>query len=98
MATSKMESRERAELFRNFLEPVSRDFSSLDGLALSGVVEVTETAQDAFDDLWRQGEFQPYPENRMKHLMEVTGQRVIDLHLFPCPLLFSNHAHLIHLP
>ncbi|XP_071846316.1 cytoplasmic dynein 2 heavy chain 1-like isoform X2 [Apostichopus japonicus] len=73
MATTKMESRERAELFRNFLEPVSRDFSSLDGLALSGVVEVTETAQDAFDDLWRQGEFQPYPENRMKHLMEVTG-------------------------
>ncbi|KAJ8027756.1 Cytoplasmic dynein 2 heavy chain 1 [Holothuria leucospilota] len=73
ISASKMESKERAEQFRNFLEPVSRDFSNLDGLALTGGIDVAETAQDAFDDLWRQGEFQPYPENRMKHLMEVTG-------------------------
>ncbi len=37
--------------------------------------ELVEVSQDTLDDVWKQTEHDPpYPENRMKHLMDVIGQ------------------------
>ncbi|XP_071483964.1 LOW QUALITY PROTEIN: cytoplasmic dynein 2 heavy chain 1-like [Diadema antillarum] len=67
------EARERAQHFLSFFETVSREFDSLDSLSLEEVQELVDTTQDAVDDVWKQGEFDPYPEKRMAHLLEVIG-------------------------
>ncbi|XP_070553238.1 cytoplasmic dynein 2 heavy chain 1-like isoform X2 [Ptychodera flava] len=71
--SSKLENKERAQQFQEFLQPVSREFGNMDALSLGEALELTETTQDCLDDIWKQTDFDAYPEDRMRHLMEVIG-------------------------
>ncbi|XP_033632471.1 cytoplasmic dynein 2 heavy chain 1-like isoform X2 [Asterias rubens] len=68
-----VDTKERAQLFQQYFEPITRDYSNLDVLSLAEGIDLVETTQDAVDDVWKQGEFEVYPEKRMKHLLEVMG-------------------------
>ncbi|XP_022103094.1 cytoplasmic dynein 2 heavy chain 1-like isoform X1 [Acanthaster planci] len=70
---TKLETKERAQLFQQYFEPITRDYNNLDALSLAEGLDLVETTQDALDDVWKQGEFDPYPEKRMKHFIEVIG-------------------------
>lgn len=50
-----------------------QEYEGLDALSLSDVVELVEQSRETLDDVWRQTEFQPYPEARMVRLMDVIG-------------------------
>lgn len=50
---------------------VSQDFSNLDALDLDETLELLESAQDSLDEIWKQEDHKPYPEARMKHLLDV---------------------------
>jgi len=70
----KGDARERAECFRDFLHPISKEFSGLGSMTLVEIMELVELTQDTLDDLWKQMEHEPlYPENRMKHLLDIIG-------------------------
>ena len=68
-----MEIKERAQLFQQCFEPVVGDYRNIEALSSQEGLELVDTTQDALDDVWKQGEFEPYREDRMKHLMEVIG-------------------------
>ena len=47
----------------------------MDSMSIAEVQELADIAQDTLDDVWKQTEFDPpYPEKRMKHLMDVMGK------------------------
>lgn len=37
------------------------------------VVDLVEQSKDTLDDVWRQTDFEPYPETRMVRLMDIIG-------------------------
>ena len=64
---------ERAERYLAILKPISKDYGGLDTLSLHDAMELVEITQDTLDDLWKQNETDHYPEERMRHLMDVIG-------------------------
>ena len=59
---------------QELFQPMSREYQSLDSQSLLEVLELVEITQDCLDDVWKQTEHEPpYPQNRMKHLMDVIG-------------------------
>lgn len=73
-AARKGDARERAEHFQELFQPISREYGGLESSPLVEIVELIELTQDTLDEVWKQTEFEPvYPENRMKHLMDVIG-------------------------
>lgn len=54
-----------------FAGNVSQDFSNLDALDLDDTLELLESTQDSLDEIWKQEDHKPYPEARMKHLLDV---------------------------
>lgn len=42
-------------------------------MSMSDVVDLVEQSKDILDDVWRQIDFEPYPETRMVRLMDVIG-------------------------
>ncbi|XP_064610087.1 cytoplasmic dynein 2 heavy chain 1-like isoform X3 [Liolophura sinensis] len=69
----KAEVRERADHFSELFKPISKDYGGLDALSLQDAMELVEITQDTLDDVWKQTEFDPYQETRMRHLMDVIG-------------------------
>ncbi|KAM9359311.1 cytoplasmic dynein 2 heavy chain 1 isoform 6-T6 [Symphorus nematophorus] len=65
--------RERATHFTEQFKPIQKEYGGLDGLSMSDVVELVEQSRDTLDDVWRQTDFEPYPETRMVRLMDVIG-------------------------
>lgn len=65
--------RERAEHFVELFKPISKDYGGLDAMSLQDAMEMVDITQDALDDVWRQTEFDVYPESRMRNLMEAIG-------------------------
>ncbi|XP_054598719.1 cytoplasmic dynein 2 heavy chain 1 isoform X1 [Nothobranchius furzeri] len=65
--------RERALFFTEQFKPLQKEFAGLDGLSMSDVVDLVEQSKDTLDDVWRQTDFEPYPETRMVRLMDVIG-------------------------
>ncbi|CAL1541204.1 unnamed protein product [Lymnaea stagnalis] len=59
-----------AESYTELFSPISKDYGGLDAMPLTDGMELVEITQDTLDDLWKQGD-PPYPEHRMRHLMEV---------------------------
>ena len=58
---------------------IDQSFSNLDSLELDDVLELLEKTQDTLDELWKQDEHKPYPEARMKHLLDImAGNNSID--------------------
>ena len=50
-----------------------QEYGGLDGLSMPDVVDLVEQSKDSLDDVWRQTDFDPYPETRMVRLMDVIG-------------------------
>ncbi len=72
ISSSKLSSRERAQYFQEIMQPLVTEFTNLDAQSFSDCLELIEVTQDALDDLWKQTDHTPpYPESRMKHLLEV---------------------------
>ena len=72
MSSSKLTSRERAQFFQECFQPIVTEFANLDALSFSDVLEHVEVTQDTLDDLWKQTDHTPpYPEDRMRHLLEI---------------------------
>ncbi|ESO93665.1 hypothetical protein LOTGIDRAFT_209197 [Lottia gigantea] len=68
------ESKDRAQCFLDLFKPISKDYGGLETMPFQDVMELVEITQDTLDDIWKQGDYDPsYPENRMKHLMDVIG-------------------------
>ncbi len=59
---------------------VHQEFGGLDGLSMSDVVDLVEQSRDILDDVWRQTDFEPYPETRMVRLMDVIGRILSHTH------------------
>ncbi|XP_053561557.1 cytoplasmic dynein 2 heavy chain 1 [Bombina bombina] len=70
---AKSSNKERANHFRNLFQAIANYYSSLDNLSLSELVELVDTTKETLDDVWRQTDYDPYPENRMKHLLDIIG-------------------------
>ncbi|KAK3801155.1 hypothetical protein RRG08_006872 [Elysia crispata] len=62
--------KEAAESYTELFAPISKDYGGLEAMPLPDGMELVEMTQDTLDDVWKQGE-PPYPEARMRHLMEV---------------------------
>lgn len=43
-------------------------------MGLMDVMELVEVTQDTLDDVWKADDRPPYPEARMKHLMDIIGK------------------------
>ncbi|XP_019385809.1 PREDICTED: cytoplasmic dynein 2 heavy chain 1 [Crocodylus porosus] len=70
---SKLCSKERASHFRDLFETIAKDYYNLDSLSLYEAVDLVETTRDTVDDIWRQTEYDPYPQPRMQNLLDVIG-------------------------
>jgi len=73
--TAKGEDRERARYFSDtFQKQIAPQFAVLSTLSMADVTELMEETQDILDDLWKQTDFdKPFPDARMKRLLEVIG-------------------------
>ena len=72
MSSSKLTTRERAQFFQESFQPIVTEFANLDALSFTDVLELVEVTQDTLDDLWKQSDHSPpYPEDRMRHLLEI---------------------------
>uniref|UniRef100_A0A8C5PP60 Cytoplasmic dynein 2 heavy chain 1 n=1 Tax=Leptobrachium leishanense TaxID=445787 RepID=A0A8C5PP60_9ANUR len=70
---SKPTTKERANHFINLFQPIAKYYCNLDSLSLPEVVELVESTRESLDDVWRQTDYDAYPEHRMKHLLDITG-------------------------
>ncbi|XP_041438616.1 cytoplasmic dynein 2 heavy chain 1 isoform X2 [Xenopus laevis] len=70
---SKSSARDRASHFNKLFQSIANYYSTLDNLPLSEVVQLVETTQETMDDVWRQTDYDSYPEHRMKHLLDIIG-------------------------
>ncbi|KAK7489861.1 hypothetical protein BaRGS_00018883, partial [Batillaria attramentaria] len=69
-SSARPELKEAAENYVDLFKPISKDYGGLDSLALGDAMELVELTQDILDDVWKQSD-PPYPEARMKHLLDV---------------------------
>ncbi|XP_041658498.1 cytoplasmic dynein 2 heavy chain 1 isoform X2 [Cheilinus undulatus] len=72
-SAEKNSARDRAKHFTELFKSIQKEYSGLDGLSMSDVVDLIEQSRDSLDDVWRQTDFEPYPETRMVRLMDVIG-------------------------
>ncbi|KAM4743047.1 cytoplasmic dynein 2 heavy chain 1 isoform 3-T4 [Anableps anableps] len=73
-SAEKSSLKERATYFTEQFKPLQKEYAGLDGLSMSDVVDLVEQSKDTLDDVWRQTDFQPYPETRMIRLMDIIGE------------------------
>uniref|UniRef100_A0A8B9L0C8 Cytoplasmic dynein 2 heavy chain 1 n=1 Tax=Astyanax mexicanus TaxID=7994 RepID=A0A8B9L0C8_ASTMX len=91
----KSSKRERAAHFSELFKPIVKDYSNLESLSLLDALELAENSRDVLDDVWRQNEHTPYPEIRMRRLMDIIGsslgrfvqKKLCVLHLWEDPYL-----------
>jgi len=78
---AKGEDRERACYFSDaFQRQIAPQFATLSTLSMSDVTELVEETQDVLDEIWKQTEFdKPFPEARMRCLLEVIGTNISDV-------------------
>ncbi|XP_055023019.1 cytoplasmic dynein 2 heavy chain 1 [Boleophthalmus pectinirostris] len=67
----KITVRERAAHFEEQFKPIQKEYAGLEGLSMTDVVDLLDITKDTLDDVWRQTDFEPYPEPRMSRLMDV---------------------------
>ena len=83
----KGEERDRAAYFSDlFQSKIAPQFATLLTLSMSAVMDLVEDAQDTLDDVWKQTDFdKPYPEPRMRRLLDVIGENISDsMYYFVC--------------
>ncbi|KAG8452968.1 hypothetical protein GDO86_004684 [Hymenochirus boettgeri] len=99
-SSGKSTGRERANQFKSLFQTIAKYYSTLDNLPLSEILQLVETTQEAVDDVWRQTDCDPYPEHRMKHLLEIIASALgrsvqknlctLDLWRDPFPIVKEN--------
>uniref|UniRef100_A0A3B4BEW0 Dynein cytoplasmic 2 heavy chain 1 n=1 Tax=Periophthalmus magnuspinnatus TaxID=409849 RepID=A0A3B4BEW0_9GOBI len=67
----KITVRERAAYFEEQFKPIQKEYAGLESLSMTEVVDLLDISKDTLDDVWRQTDFEPYPEPRMSRLMDV---------------------------
>uniref|UniRef100_A0A3Q0T4R8 Cytoplasmic dynein 2 heavy chain 1 n=1 Tax=Amphilophus citrinellus TaxID=61819 RepID=A0A3Q0T4R8_AMPCI len=72
-SAEKSSLRERAQHFTELFKQIQKEYDGLDGLTMSDVVDLVEQSKVVLDDIWRQTDYNPYPETRMVRLMDVVG-------------------------
>ncbi|XP_068440329.1 cytoplasmic dynein 2 heavy chain 1 isoform X1 [Clinocottus analis] len=72
-SAEKSSMRERATHFTEQFKFIQKEYAGLDCLSMPDVVDLVEQSRDTLDDMWRQTDFEPYPETRMARLMDVIG-------------------------
>ncbi|CAG6004611.1 unnamed protein product [Menidia menidia] len=72
-SAEKSSERERATYFTEQFKLIQKEYGGLDSLSMSDVSDLVEQSRDILDDVWRQTDFEPYPESRMVRLMDVIG-------------------------
>ncbi|KAK5608849.1 Cytoplasmic dynein 2 heavy chain 1 [Crenichthys baileyi] len=72
-SAEKSSVRDRAAYFTEQFKPIQKEYVGLEGLSMSDVVDLVEQSKDTLDDVWKQTDFQPFPETRMVRLMDVIG-------------------------
>uniref|UniRef100_A0A3Q3WZD5 Cytoplasmic dynein 2 heavy chain 1 n=1 Tax=Mola mola TaxID=94237 RepID=A0A3Q3WZD5_MOLML len=72
-SAEKKSVRERAAHLTEQFKSIQKVFIGLDSLSMADVVDLVEQSRDTVDDIWRQTDFEPYPETRMVRLMDVIG-------------------------
>ncbi|CAI8019648.1 Cytoplasmic dynein 2 heavy chain 1, partial [Geodia barretti] len=96
LSEAKLAQRERGQRFQELFQPVTAKFANLDSLSFSEALELVEVCQDTLDDVWKETEFDPpYPENRMKHLLEVISDsfaRFVQRKLHGCDLWMGQFS------
>jgi len=72
---AKGDDRDRARYFSDtFQRQIAPQFAALSTLSMAEVTELVEETQDILDEIWKQTEFdKPFPEARMRCLLEVIG-------------------------
>lgn len=77
---AKGEDRERARYFSDtFQRQIAPQFAALSTLSMADVTELVEETQDVLDEIWKQTDFdKPFPEARMRCLLEVIGTDISD--------------------
>ncbi|XP_029699181.1 cytoplasmic dynein 2 heavy chain 1 isoform X3 [Takifugu rubripes] len=65
--------KERAAHFTELFKPIQKEFAELNSMSMSDVMDLVEQCRHVLDDVWRQTDFQPYPQTRMIRLMDVIG-------------------------
>ena len=72
---AKGDDRERARYFSDtFQRQIAPQFATLSTLSMADVTELMEETQDVLDEIWKQTDFdKPFPEARMRRLLEVIG-------------------------
>uniref|UniRef100_A0A4W3JIK2 Dynein cytoplasmic 2 heavy chain 1 n=1 Tax=Callorhinchus milii TaxID=7868 RepID=A0A4W3JIK2_CALMI len=70
---NKSERKDRALYFQDLFQTIAQQYSNLDALSLADVVDLVEITRDTVDDVWRQTDHDLYPEQRMRHLLDVIG-------------------------
>ncbi|XP_047450013.1 cytoplasmic dynein 2 heavy chain 1 isoform X3 [Mugil cephalus] len=72
-SSEKSSMRERATHFTELFKAIQKEYGGLDGLSMLDVVDLVEQSRDTLDDVWRQTDYEPYPETRMVRLMDAIG-------------------------
>jgi dynein heavy chain 2, cytosolic len=72
----KGEERDRAQLFSDYFQKqIASQYATLLTIQLPALMDLIEETQDVLDEVWKQAEFdKPYPETRMRRLLEVIGE------------------------
>ncbi|CAL8361611.1 unnamed protein product [Merluccius merluccius] len=65
--------RERAGHFLELFRPIEKEYYGLDSLSMVDVVDLVEQSKHTLDDVWRQTDYDVYPESRMVRLMDNIG-------------------------
>ena len=77
LSASRLQARERAQKYQEILESIARDFSTLESLSQTEVLEQIQICEDCLDDLWKCTDITPlYPEKRMVHLLEIISSQL----------------------
>jgi hypothetical protein len=69
---------DRAHFFAEKLQPLATKFTNFQDRNLNEVLEMIDSSQDVFDNIWKFTTFSPYPEQRMSHLFKITGQALVN--------------------
>ena len=80
--------KERAAVFQELFQEISKDLCApISNMGtIQECMDLVEVMDGTFDDVWRQQEVTPpYPEARMKHLMDIIGKY---LNLFGLNIFF----------
>lgn len=65
--------RDNAESVIELLSPMAKEFSAIDMMSLVDIPDLIDEIQDSLDDLWKQSDSETYSEDRMRHLLDVSG-------------------------